>query len=283
METTEKKELTREEYIHYKAFSYSSLSQFKRSPEHYKYYKDFGSPDQKYFAFGRAFHTLVLEPDKFKDEIEIFDSALRPDQSKGMTAKANKEWKNLLIELAKENKKTIISTDEHETIKNMAEKVLSNPVSAELLNYSRAKIEVAKTWSLGKSKCKSLEDISSEEFGADLKTTNNADPDIFMYSILKFNYYIQAGMYMDGYFNGHAGYNFDREFFFINVEKEAPYGVSVIRLTKEYLLKGIEEYRDLVIQAQSCIDLGLFESYQFKAPIDAEGIFDAMTPYQLRD
>ena len=68
----------------------------------------------------------------------------------------------------------------------------------------------------------------------DWKTTSNASPDELPLQMYKYGYHIQAAFYIDA-IRSIKG-NIPIDFYFIFVEKEAPYGVSVVKCST-----GLEE------------------------------------------
>ena len=85
------------------SFSYSAMSKLLVSPDEYLAYlsKEFkGTPETE---LGKAYHSLLLEPDTFKESVFVWDENDRPEPNKTFASKANKEWKANLMESLSEN------------------------------------------------------------------------------------------------------------------------------------------------------------------------------------
>ncbi len=107
-------------------------------------------------------------------------------------------------------------------------------------------------------------DMEAEKFIADLKSTTDAHPDEFMKSAINFDYHIQAAIYLEAM--AHRGKFPD--YYFIAVEKTAPYGVSVLKATKDFIALGNQEYRKLLQEFKFCMQQNAFDqSYEFRSPV----------------
>lgn len=269
------------EYDKIEAMSNSKLRYFKRSPEHYiQYLKEGPPPSTPAMNFGTAFHTYVLEPAKFDLEIAVLDESKKPVPDKDYRTTANAEWKREFF--ANNADKCIISPGEFECIKRMNDKLRAHELAGELLSMSNNIYEDPITWNWKRTRCKGLKDITNPHFLADLKTTENADPDEWKRSFFKYDLYRQAGMYLDGEMQGK--YDFQKklkDFYFIAIEKSPPFGIAVYKPRLEVIQKGIEEYRYLCEQFQSCIDNKIWEGYEFKAI--GGHLFEIELPYYMRD
>ncbi len=272
------------DYDEIKAISNSMLAHFKRSPMHYL--QELRDREKKVptpaLVFGIAFHTYVLENHKFEKDVAIFKDADKPVKDKDYRTHANRDWKNEWI--AANSDKAIISEDELELIKWMNESLQNHELAGELINMHGNQYEQMMKWNWKKTQCKGLKDISNPNFLADIKTTMDADPDgkFRRSDFFTYEYYRQAGMYLDGDANGKLQYSGKwKDFFFICVEKTPPFAIAIYRPTKEVLQRGLGEYRTLVEQFQSCIDNNIWQGYEFKSV--AGYIFDIELPYYMRE
>jgi hypothetical protein len=73
---------------------------------------------------------------------------------------------------------------------------------------------------------------------------------------------------------------YEKDFFFIAVEKTEPYAVSINKMRQEFITAGINEFMSLVELYKNCQDFT--EDYSFRAGFGKDGIFEVGTPYQLR-
>ena len=234
--------------------SYSSLIAFKRSPLHYMQYLVEKRKATPAMAMGSLIDCLLLTPDKYEDRYII-----KPDFSKGEGVRARaKAWEE-------ENKgKTWISDVMLAEAKLIVLAVQKNPISKEYIDQvtaSQKKIE----WTDKETGLPMIAylDLESEKFIADLKSTADAHPEEFMKSAFNFDYHIQTAIYLDA--AAHRGKFPD--FYHIAVEKKAPYGVSVLKSSKQFIELGTQEYRKLLQEFKFCMEHNLWDqSYEFSAP-----------------
>lgn len=270
------------EYDAIPAISNSMLAHFKRSPEHYKEAVLHRPTSTPAMVFGIAFHTYVLENHKFEKEIAVLDETKKPVPDKDYRTTANREWKEQWF---KDNgDKEIITMEEFERIKRMNDKLQSHELASELLNMHGNVYEQAMEWNWKRTKCKGLKDITNPNFLADLKTGEDVDPDgtFRRLDFFTYGYHRQSAMYLDGDCGGKLHHsNKWKDFFFISIEKKPPYGIAIYQPNRETLEHGLEEYRTLVEQYQSCVDHDEWQGYEFKAV--AGSIFEVGLPYWMRD
>jgi hypothetical protein len=146
----------------------------------------------------------------------------------------------------------------------MKNKLLSVPESRDLIQYTRSVFEKVNTWDWEGIKFKSKLDISSDLFICDLKSTRDASPASFKRTIFDERYYRQIGMYADG----DAIINDTmilKDCYIIAIESAPPYGVSVHKITTDYLQQGIVEYRNLAQQLTQCRKDKYWPTYTYKA------------------
>lgn len=212
----------------------SMLGWLKQSPAFFKHMLAIESKPTESMIFGTAFHCYVLENDKFNDEYYIMPKTDR-------RTKAGKEAYAMHMDAAAG--KSIITTDQFNTILGMAEAINSNKTLKGLLNIDGSKYESVNTWTerihsddgINESiDCKSLIDlrVDSEDIVVDLKTTSSVNA--FTGSVRKYGYHRQAAFYLRGLqANGLVSHN--ARFIFLVVEKTAPYEVGLFEVTPEIL------------------------------------------------
>ena len=264
-----------------KHLSYSSIKEFKKSPEHFYHYFTEEKIEKDVYMEGNLLHTLALQPELFKSRYTVYDPENRPDKAHTMAAKENKLWLDNLQQEAIENKKLVISHEVYTTSIEIAGKVRSNPVSGELIKAKGNVFEKEMKWKLKGFDHLGFTDIWNDAFICDLKFMANADPVDFHRKIFYYDLYLQAAIYQvaDKKF---PDFNDIKDFFFIAIDKTPPYGVSVNRMPNEYLKIGMNEYLGLLDQIKLCLKDNSWISYEFKAPFGSDGIFTVETPYQLR-
>ena len=223
---------TRDDHRKFKGrgMSKSSLDYVTKSMEHY-----FGPPIKQTDAmvFGNAFHTMILEPDKFHKEyakIGQFDRR----------TKIGKEGYAEAVALV--GKRTAIQTIDWNVLQKMKESVWSHPLASSLL--SEGYPEETVIWNDERTRVllKGRTDWRNEgeKCIIDLKSCMDASFDEVSKEIFgKLRYFMQAAMYVDG-FNSVMGGSYSFKFIF--VEKKPPYGVCVYGMDELAIECGMKTY-----------------------------------------
>ena len=194
------------------------LMDLLRSPVHARFNKEHDE-DTDALAFGRAFHTAVLEPGEL-----LMRYAAKPDvDARTKAGKAaiaalpqDKEW---------------LSVGDMARIQGMAAAIRRHKAARELLAGCYA-VEQSYTWEMSGLKCKCRVDGIGKGYVVDLKSTHDASKHAFERDIAKYKYHIQGAHYMEGALANQCQV---QEFILIAVEKEPPFGVAVYRLDEGYL------------------------------------------------
>lgn len=190
------------------------------------------------FIFGRAFHCLVLEPDKFDDQFVLNPYA----SARGNAAKG---W----IETQKQSGKTVISNTtgddpiwqpgDYDRMHRMRDAVMSNRMASILLSDGWPErsylwdetigIEVGDVITDAPFECRARFDFvnRAHSLGVDLKTSQSADYKTFRDSIFRYGYHIQEHHYMRG---ARACNEPLTGFVFVCVSKSPPYEVNLFSL-----------------------------------------------------
>lgn len=229
--------------------SNSRLSAFKRSPKHLLHYLQNRNQQTPAMAFGSAFHAFLLEPDHFHSMY-----AVAPEVDR--RTKDGKAAFEAFSYLALEEGKEIISSFDLYKIEQMTASVMANPIASELIRSAIAK-EKTIEWTNEDTgiPMKGIIDGIGTEYMFDVKTCQDAHPAKFARDAYYANYHRQAAIYMDS----HAEQKMT-DFYFIAIEKEEPYGVSVHRCS-EYLLElGKKQYLDSIIEYRSWVEGGMPEA-----------------------
>jgi exodeoxyribonuclease VIII len=101
--------------------------------------------------------------------------------------------------------------------------------------------------------------MTSNGVVVDLKTTTDASPKGFAKAVWKFRYHVQDAFYTDG-IEASTGCR-PTDFVFIAVEKTAPFGVGVYRLSEGLREEGRELYLDDVKTWQECMSRNEWPAY----------------------
>lgn len=235
--------------------SYSSLSNFRKSPKHFIDYKLKIEEDTDAIITGKALHTLVLEPHKFSKE---FATAPECDRR-------TKEGKAIWNAFLEESKgKTVLSNTNYKAAVNMAISVLSND-QARVLIESAIHKEKRIDWEAYGFKFLSFLDGEGEDFVFDLKQMPDADPKKVQREILSRCLWLQGGMYL-------KALNEDKDYYIIAVDKKG--NVSVHLIMPALLDYGKSELRRLCENFEDCLSTNSWlKSYEYRShngiyPID---------------
>jgi exodeoxyribonuclease VIII len=228
-----------DEYHDHPAISRSGLDSVSQSPRHY--WQKYLNPNRekedesKALAFGKAFHALVLEPHNFDAQ-----AVIEPEDINKRT-KAGKESYENFLSLAQN--RSIITKDDHNTMKEMASAVLDHP-GARILLEGKGQCEPSLFWideEIG-VECRARFDWLREDgLIVDLKTSISAKPSEFERHAFNFRYHVQAAFYLEAYRRV-----FKKEpegFAFIVPEKKAPFCVSTFYASPEFIEAGTLQYR----------------------------------------
>lgn len=235
--------------------SYSSLSNFRKSPKHFIDYKLFGSDDTDSIMLGKVLHCLVLEPQNF--EIEY---AIAPECDR--RTKLGKELYNEFLLTSKD--KIVVSNSIYANAVDMAISVLSNDQSKELIEGAIFK-EKRIDWEKYGFKFLSFLDGESDSYIFDLKSMPDADPKKVQREILNRGLWLQGGMYLEAI-------NQDKDYYIIAVDKKG--NISVHLLMSSLLEYGKSEFKRLCHDFEDCLTTSSWlKSYEYRShngiyPID---------------
>lgn len=250
--------LSNEDYHSGPGISKSGLVKLDRSPAHYR------TPTIKTRSMivGSAFHTAILEPEKFEAEYAIVPEGMSLVNAKG------KGWKGARVLEGKE----ILSTKEGGNLPGMSKAVWDHPDASALLKSGV--VEMSAFWRDPEYDflCKCRPDfVTDGGIVVDLKSC--ADAREFPFSKVFFDkkYDWQSSWYLEGM--NQAALALGKEithddFAFIAVEKLPPYGVNVFFADKDMLLFAMEEIEVVKALYARCLDSDKWPCY----PEDAKFI-----------
>lgn len=247
--------------------SHSRLSSFKKSPLHL--YHHLFKPKEESYAqkIGKAFHSCILEPDDFENN---YVKSINVDRR-------TKEGKASYSQFAIENiGKTIISEEDYDKIILMKESLYKSEKALELLND----IKYAEHEKLWKNKETNINmrgfiDAVGSNFLLELKTTQDANADKFQKDSINYGYYRQAAIYLDS----DKEYK-NHDFYFIAVEKEAPYAISIHKCTKELIDYGREQFLNLLREYEVWVNRGMpIKGYEYW---NFDGVYEFELPRYMK-
>lgn len=256
-----KPKMSNDDYHAHKAVSRSMLCELEKSPKKYWYKYLSGEHEEEStdaLKIGSAFHTLVLEPEKFAEVAVIVpDDKRRPTKAQ-INAKKPSDSTVLLIEWwekfdAEYGDKAQLKEKEVEQIKAMARSLRETPEAQKLL-AKKGMIEPSIFWTDEDTgvNVKTKPDFiwQDKSVAVDLKSVANADKDSFEKSVGDYGYDLQAYMAMEAIrrLNGKA----PDIFVFACVEKKPPYETAFYVASEDVLKAGEVKYRYLLNKLKHC-------------------------------
>lgn len=244
-----------EHYHSQDGISASGLKLLKQSPAHYKEAK-IEQTDAMFF--GEAYHTFVLENDRFHSEYQVVDKSKRPEPEKTMGAKANQAWL--------ESFENPISSEIYQQLQNMKKVLFKHPYAKSLLTggeiehsyYCELDIEAEDPI---KVRFRPDHVKHNKRIIVDLKTAADASVDKFPAAAAKFNYQIQAALYAD-LMELVTGETLGYEFFFVAQEKSVPYAFNIYQASPQMRSIGKYEYEILLMLYSYCLECDKWPGYQ---------------------
>lgn len=205
-------------------------------------------PPSKAMLEGTAVHAYIGEPHLFKRDFvcKPVDLSLR--------TKEGKQW------AADNADKIVLDTEFYNNLPYIAESFYRSP--AKDIYLKDGLVERSFFWEddYGVS-CKCRPDWISKDFRRiiDLKTTADAHPRKFKKSIVDYRYDIQAAFYMRGV---EVCTKVTPEvFYFIAIEKVAPFCVAVYQITDDWLMIGQKDIHEALYRIDRVIQSGEPQGY----------------------
>lgn len=254
-------QMSREQYDRLPRKNYSTVKLIGKSPAHYLHRITHGGTDSNPRKLGRAIHVATLEPEKFRAEFVEY-----PGRRDG------KAWEAFQAANAG---REIVTTKEMAAALRISALVRSNPMAAPYLSKGRA--EVTLLWDHVVAPVAGLPGFTMpmkarpdfiSDFGGgcmvDLKSTRDASPGPFGADAARYQYHVQAAIYVDGY---RAITGKELPYLLVAVESEAPSVSQVYRVTEEQLELGRETYHDWLNRLAYCQRENVWPGYA-EAPMD---------------
>ena len=233
--------------------SKSSLDQLHKSPANFQaYIQGEKKEPTASMVFGSLVHSVLFDQDDF---------AIMPSCDR--RTKEGKMLYEAFLETS-EGKELIVTSEQHEHALRIAQAVAIHPKAAALLSEGVAEKPVFGELGGMPAKCKP--DFHNTKFNVlvDLKTTNDASPTEFAKSVWNFRYHVQAALYMD--------LTNAKRFFFIAVEKEAPFNCEIYELDEESIAIGRAEYLADIETYKKCLKTDNWHGYTEEAAIHVIGL-----------
>jgi hypothetical protein len=204
---------------------------------------------------GKRIHRAILEPVRFETEYAVapkFD--LRTNIGKAGLA----EW-----EAANPNRIRVEQSDFDRCLR-IRDAVHREPEVARLLATGAAERSIYArdpiTGVLVRCRPDHDHDTDSERTLLDLKSTEDARPDVFEWSFWRYGYFQQAPFYMDVAEWCGIGRAPDR-FVICAFEKQPPFGIRVYEVKPDSLRRGRDAYRPALDTYAECLRTGIWPGY----------------------
>lgn len=229
------------------AISSTNLREFINSPKKFEYNWLNGreKKDCEAFKIGSALHCKVLERHKFKDLYKI-----SPDIDR--RTKDGRETYARLMKENEENNVTMITEDQLSLVEGMALSIDHDPIALSLLQGTDRELS-ARVMLSNNLLIQCRPDAIKENHIIDIKTCTNISK--FCYEIKAHGYHLQAAFY---YFILSSLFPREYEesnFYFIAVEKTAPYEVKVFGIDNQTLrLIVSEQIKPALINLKNYLD-----------------------------
>lgn len=252
-------DLPADQYHALEAMSASGAKKMLQSPAHYKLMRDTPSEPTDAMRIGTAVHTLLLEPHRAGEIVEMptFNSRSKDGKAERLA------WLE-----ANEGVQAFDSAS-IARIHAAAAAVRAHAGAGELLSDGRP--EVTALWTDGTYgvPCKSRFDwLTHSGAIVDIKTTKDASPEAFRRSIGAFMYHLQAAFYWIAHES--VCDKSPRFFAFIVVETEPPYGVGAYVLDDASIRAGMRHVETALRRYKEALEAGRWPAYdQTIQPISA--------------
>lgn len=233
--------------------SFSSFKEFCRSPRHFIGYKLQEKVTTAAMSFGSAVHCLILEPDEFEKRYTVKD---KPD----LRYKENKSAWAAVLEYADANGLEIITKDDYDTARRMADFAYQDEAISWVLNEI-THTEVDLSWKYGGYDWRGRADGVGESIYMDLKIINPLEPDRLRWRIRGDKLIWQPTLYQM------AKKCHGKDFYMVCLEN-APNGM-VIRFDAKTLQAHVQEIDYYINQFNKCVFQDAWnEGYSFWAGKD---------------
>lgn len=245
-------QLNREQYDALEGVNFSTLKHLKRSPAHYhaellktKLQKDEEDTDAR--RLGRVTHVAMIEPERFAATVAVWDGGRR----------AGKDWEAFKVQ---HKDKELITLAQYDQAIAMSRAVRANETLAKYLR--KGKSEVTVRWECEGVVLKSRLDFVSGAFVphviVDIKTAQDASPEVFGRAAWDFDYVMQAAMYSDAY---HAATGDRLRYLLGAVEKSEPYVAAPYWVPEEQIDLGRNQYLELLAKLKRCREQNDWHGY----------------------
>lgn len=231
-----------EQYHSSKDISASGLKKiYQKSVYHYLNQKPFSSSS---LDLGSAIHTVLLEPEIFKNEFYVMGKVDR------RTKEGKKEYNKHLMAA---NGRKLLTQNEMNIIEPVKENFAKHDLAKE---YCVGKIELSHYLKFLSVPVRVRPDVKGVNFISDIKTCQDNSPKAFKRDVYKYAYHLQAAFYSDAL--GFPAENFR----FIAIETNYPYSIEVYSLSEDMIEQGRNAYKSAIESWILYLDTGVESGYK---------------------
>jgi hypothetical protein len=198
--------------------------------------------DTDALSWGRAVHTLCLEPHEFKKRYDYW-----------VGRRGGNEWKEFAAEAA-DNGIEVLKQDAYESAIEAGKRCAEQPKVVQAVGTGQAEVTVLAT-EFG-MQCKGrLDWVRSDQGIVDLKTTRNISSRAFGRDFYKFHYDLKLGLYQRwlSRLRGQA-----EPVTVVCIENVKPYDVTVVPIPDAVLERGADKGLAILDELRQCIETNDF-------------------------
>lgn len=227
--------------------SSTDLRRLLRSPAHFR---NPAKMESAAMAFGTLVHTFVLEP-------HVAEARYRPRADVDGRTKEGKAIRDWEQSLASQQGVQFVSRADYDAAVSIATAVRSHLGCVSVLASGLAEVSGTADNFHGIN-ARIRPDYLTDGHIVDLKTCQDARSDAFVRSVVSYGYEIQAAYYLDV---AEAIDGKKRKFFWVAVEKDAPFAVAVYEASDAMIERGRAQYKRAIELYKECAALDLWPAY----------------------
>lgn len=242
-----------ERYFALPGESATALKDVLVSPLLYDWRQREGRPDKDTLRLGRAIHTAVLEPQRFRAEYAVW-----PAEN---GARRGKAWDAFRVEHAA---RTILTEAQVDAALKVADAIRNHAVASKLLGEAGGKPELSITWRHERTglMCKARIDWLCSAL-VDLKTCREVVPEMFGSQAARLRHHVQLAHY--GYALDSLGLRLPAKL--IAAQNQPPYDVAVFRVDDDALVIGEQLVEAALDKIVACRESGMWPGVAWDAEL----------------
>jgi hypothetical protein len=227
------------------ALSNSGIKEILKSPAHFRHWTDNPKKSTSAFRIGHGFHAYMQNMER--------DDVLTFTETKTFDSKAGAAF----LEAYPDH--ICLTLEEKMKVSEMVNAMHRNPKLISILDSCRKEVEIygREETEFGPIQTKAMLDAVSATAIYDYKTTDESARE-FPWTAKKYRYDIQAAWYQDRAFIADG---IQRDFYFIVVEKNPPFGILVYQAGELFIQSGRDSARRASNIYAGCKALNLWPAY----------------------